>query len=292
MLAIRVFRVLRVFSSMSDRASDTSEIVAKPSRSRDRAPLEAADIIRLLQQAAAGTRATSQRAADGTRMPSAGPEKTEGETGKPGADGTASAQSEDALELLQELARKSGDDQTRQAPVGAAASAAAICASTPTVAGVVPGDRRHDRRIEPDRALGGIAAAGARTQRPPDGAARCRRMSGDAGGRRRGVFSSWDWIAADQPTAAVDASAAATSDPPAVAVVQARPNIPVQTAMEECDAQAAKNPFTMYFLVSPVALGSDVRPDADAAAARRRGLRFVFSDVVDRRCWTACATIR
>src|ERR1700712_4959796 len=88
---------------MSDRASDTAETITAPPKARDRAPLEAADIIRLLQQDAAGTKANSQRAA--------------------GAEIEAGDRADDALKLLQELARKSGgDDQARQAQVGQAAA--------------------------------------------------------------------------------------------------------------------------------------------------------------------------
>jgi hypothetical protein len=260
---------------MSDSASDTAEInitslethdplaeahplVPSPTLVPVARPISKDDIYSQLLQAATGTKVAAIRAP----KPSIALNDTQD---RPKAPDDAviepSEQSQDTLKLLQELARKTGGvDQTHHTPT---ALPDTTLASYLAVVGAVDDLNVPDRNVEPE---------------PPARAGIGRKIAWLAIAAFLAIMAAgmtglflWDWTIPslnNGPRAETDVIVAAPPQRPADAEVQRRPEIPsVQTTPAECDLAAWNNPFTVYFQVSPNALGSQVRQGAQPSGA-------------------------
>lgn len=237
----------RGLSWMSHSASDTSEInitslqthdplgelhplVPSPTLVPVARPISKDDIYSQLLQAAAGTKA-------------------------PDAVIEPSERSQDTLKLLQELARKTSSfDQTHHTPT---AQPDTTLASYLAVVGAIDDLNLADRNVEPEPP----ARAGAGRKIARFAIAACLAIM--AAGMT-GLFL-WDWTipSLNNGPRTETEIVAAPPQRPADPEVQRRPEIPsVQTTPAECDLAAWNNPFTVYFLVAPNALGSHVRQGA------------------------------
>lgn len=257
---------------MSDSASDTSDAVIASPEPRDpigpahphvpsptlvpsMGPGPKEDFVRRLQEIVAGSKANSKGAAKPAHEASIGLENEQVQPPdrpqEPDAEIGPDDRSQDALELLQALARKSGSD-TGTLLTPAAQLDIPLAPSLP-VAGLEDELSLAARDAAPQ-----TPARNSRSRRTPWFA-----IAGCSAILASGVTGLLLWNGmipahlALRP--ATDVTVAAPSERPAAPAVQARPDIQSdQTAMAECGLAASKNPYAAYFLVTPNALGSNM----------------------------------
>jgi hypothetical protein len=254
---------------MSHSASDTSEtnitsqeahnpsgeshpLVPSPTLVPVARPSSKADIYSQLLQAAAGTKDAAIRAP----KPSIGFENAQDQSKVPDGDSGFSYQSQDTLKLLQELARKSSFDQTSHTP---AAQLDTTLASYLAAVDVIDELNLADHNIKPHPpARGGSSRKTTRFAIAACFAILAAGLSGLFFWSR--TIPTYD----NEPRIETDVTVAAPSQRSSVPEIQSRPDMPpVPRTMAECDLAAWKNPFARYFLVTPNALGSHVRQEAE-----------------------------
>ena len=227
---------------MRDGASDTSAAIIPFPNGSDRDPLARAghDVMTMLRRPAVAAAENLQPAV--ADKLSVGRRDAEGQTKELEADIWHGERSQDTLELLRKLARtSSSDDRTRHTQ---AAHPGAAPPGYRTLLARMPTARRPTRRQTALLAIIGCSAVLA------------------AGVT---VFL-WSRLPAQDSEPRIETSTpvATPSEPAAVPTQQARADLSsVQTAMAECDLEAAKNPFTLYFLAIPIVLGSDARQSSE-----------------------------
>ena len=244
---------------MSDSAIDTSEIVTSPEirspvgEPHPRVPSptlvpsarpSSQDHI-ISQGAAAGTKANSKDAADRAHKPSIGLQNAQDQPKALDADIGPGDRSQDALKLLQELARKNSASRTLSTP---AAQLDKTLRSYPSIVGKIVELNPAVRNAEPHPPARGD------TNRQKARLA----IAGYSAILLAGVTGLFLW----SRIPAHDSER--RSEPYAIPTVQARSDVPsVQTATEECDLAASKNPFATYFLMTPNAHSGNVRQAAE-----------------------------
>ena len=264
---------------MSDSASDTPETVISPPETRNRLgllyprvssptlvpsarPSSSRDhVISLLEQAAAGKKAQSKQAADRAPGPSTELQNAQNQPQVLEADVGSGDRSQDTLKLLQELARKSSKDE-RAPPPTPDTPAARLDTTLPSylaVVGTIDQLKSADQDAKPQPPARGntngkiarVAIAG---------------CSAILAAGMTGLFL-WSQVIPAQfreLRSETDVAVAEPTERSAVAAARARPDTPsVQAAMAECDLAAAKNPFAVYFLVTPNAINSNLRQGAN-----------------------------
>jgi hypothetical protein len=238
---------------MRDRASDTSASIAPAPSGSSADLLETAthNVVTMRQQPAVVAKRNRQHAMSGDHEPSLALRAVEHQAEAPATDVSHSDRSQHTLDLLRELARKITDHDRTQS-IQAARPDPALPWHGTLVAMIA---EWVDRSADAPR-----TTARERTGRPAAlfAIVACLALLAAAG------LTAFLWsrtpVHRSEPPAKTAVPVVAPSKPAVVPAELARPDIvSIQKAMAECELEASKNPFTLYFLVIPVVLGNDAR---------------------------------